>query len=169
MDALTSQSKTGVVPGTTTQNHFLWRHDGKWGLLPWDCVRGSDAVTTPPESSIYIGEVGDPNNNYRGPNFFKDGFIKAFREEYKQRLYLLNNTFLHPENITAMGFGSIRSFANARLASVNEQCGFGPFQRPGKPLNASPRHDSTALPPMALQASSYTHSASPASPHAETT
>jgi hypothetical protein len=155
----------------TTQNYFLWqRHNGQWGLLPWDCDAWfGSGDNTPPDSSIYIGEVGDPNNNFRGPNFFKDGFIKAFREEYKQRLYLLNNTFLHPENITAMGFGSIRSFANARFASVNEQCGFGPFQRPGKPLNASPNNNGTALPPMTLRASTYTHSASPASAHAETT
>ncbi len=155
----------------TTQNYFLWqRRNGRWGLLPWDCDAWfGNGDNTPADSSIYIGEVGDPNNNFRGPNFFKDGFIKAFREEYKQRLYLLNNTFLHPENITAMAFGSIRGFAEARFVSVNEQCGFGPFQRPGKPLNASPAHNSTALPPMTLRASAYNHSASPASPHAETT
>jgi len=155
----------------TTQNHFLWqRRNGKWGMLPWDCDawfgRGDN---TPASSSIYIGEVGDRNNNFRGPNYFKDGFIKAFREEYKRRLYLLNNTFLHPENISAMGFGSIRTFANARFTAVNNQCGFGPFQRPTKPVNTTPAGSSAALPPAILQASSYGHSVSPAPAHAKTT
>jgi Big-like domain-containing protein/lamin tail-like protein/CotH protein len=155
----------------TTQNHFFWqRRSGKWCMLPWDCDawfgRGDN---TPPESSIYIGEVGDPNNNSRGPNFFKDSFLKAFREEYKQRLWLLNNTFLHPENITAMGFGSIRTFADERFLAVEAQCGFGPFQRPDKPVHLSPAHNGTALPPMTLQASVYSHSAFPAPAHAKTT
>ena len=155
----------------TTQNHFLWqRRNGKWGMLPWDCDawfgRGDN---TPATSSIYIGEVGDRNNNSRGPNFFKDGFIKAFREEYKQRLFLLNNTFLHPDNITAMGFSSIRTFADARFASVNTQCGFGPFQRPTRPLNVQPPNRSAALPSMKFQVSAYSHSASSPPSHAKTT
>jgi len=155
----------------TTQNHFFWqKRNGKWGMLPWDCDawygRGDN---TPASSSIYIGEVGDRNNNFRGPNFFKDSFIKAFREEYKRRLYLLNNTFLHPENISAMGFGSIRTFANARFTAVNTQCGFGPFQRPIKPVNLAPASSGAALPPALLQASAYGHSASSAPAHAKTT
>ncbi len=155
----------------TTQNHFLWRRSsGKWGLLPWDFDawfgRGDN---TPASSSIYIGEVGDPNNNFRGPNFVKDGFMKAFREEYEARLYLLNNTLLHPENISAMGFGSIRSFADARFAAVNQQCGFGPFQRPSKPVNLNPSPAASVVPNTFLRASAYTHPANPVSPHSRTT
>jgi hypothetical protein len=155
----------------TTQNHFFWqRRNGKWSMLPWDCDawfgRGDN---TPPSASIYMGEVGDPNNNFRGPNFFKDGFIKAYREELKQRLFVLNNTFLHPDNLTALGFGSIRSFAQARMDSVNQQCGFGAFQRPNKPVALSPKGGITALPPGLLSVSSYRHSGSPARPHAATT
>lgn len=155
----------------TTQNHFFWqRRTGKWGMLPWDCdFWYGVGDNTPASSSIYIGEVGDRNNNFRGPNYFKDSFIKAFREEYKRRLYLLNNTFLHPENISAMGFGSIRTFANARFTAVNTQCGFGPFQRPSKPVNLAPVSQSAALPPSILQAAAYSHSASPAPAHAKTT
>ena len=154
----------------TTQNHFFWqRRNGKWGMLPWD----NDAWygqgdNTPASASIFIGEVGDPNNNFRGPNFFKDGFIKAFRQELKERFFLLNNTFLHPDNLTAMGFGSIRSFAQARMASVNQQCGLGEFQRPNKPTNLAPAPGSAALPPMVLSASAYAHTAAPARPHAKT-
>lgn len=154
----------------TTQNHFLWRKsNGKWSMLPWDCDawfgRGDN---TPATSSIYIGEVGDPNNNFRGPNFIKDSFIKAFRQEYKQRLYLLNNTFLHPENITAMGFQSIRTFANTRFTSVNQQCGFGPFQRPAKPTLLAPTAGQSVVPGVSFKSSPYAHSATPATTHAQT-
>lgn len=145
----------------TTQNHFLWRRsNGKWGMLPWDCDawfgRGDN---TPASASIFIGEVGDRSNNFRGPNFFKDGFLKAFRQEYKERLYLLNNTLLHPDNISAMGFGSIRSFANSRFTAVNTQCGFGTFERPGKPLALAPARGTSAVPNASLIVSPYTHSA----------
>jgi hypothetical protein len=155
----------------TTQNHFFWqRRNGKWCMLPWDndawFGRGDN---TPATASIFMGEVGDRSNNYRGPNFFKDAFIKAFRQELKERFFLLNNTFLHPDNLVAMGFGSIRSFATARMASVNQQCGLGVFQRPGKPSNLHPNGGVTALPPGTLRASAYDHSATPASAHARTT
>lgn len=155
----------------TTQNHFLWRRsNGKWGMLPWDCDawfgRGDN---TPASSSIYIGEVGNANNNFRGPNFFKDGFLKAFRSEYKARLYLLNHTLLHPENITAMGYSSIRSFADARFVAVNQQCGLGVFQRPTKPVNRGPVAGGSAVPNAALRASEYAHSANPPSSHTLTT
>jgi len=154
----------------TTQNHFFWqRRNGKWGMLPWDCDawfgRGDN---TPATASIFMGEVGDPNNNFRGPNFFKDAFIKAFRTELTERFFLLNNTFLHPDNLRALGFGSIASFAQQRMTSVNQQCGLGVFQRPGKPVNLAPAGGVTALPPRSLSASGYTHSASPAPPHART-
>jgi hypothetical protein len=155
----------------TTQNHFLWqRSNGKWGMLPWDndawYGRGDN---TPATASIFMGEAGDPNNNYRGPNFFKDAFIKAFRPELKERFFLLNNTFLHPDNLSALGFGSIRAFAQARMTSVNQQCALGVFQRPDKPVSISPVGGATALPPTLLSASAYQHSATPSRPHALTT
>lgn len=155
----------------TTQNHFLWQQrNGRWSLLPWDfdaMYGGGD--NTPPTASIYMGEVGDPNNNFRGPNFLKDSFFKAFREEYKQKLFLLNNTLLHPDNIRAMGYGAIGSFADARFASVNAQCGYGTFQRPQQPTNLAPANGVTALPPVDLRSSAYGHSATPAPAHASTT
>jgi len=154
----------------TTQNHFLWqRRNGKWGMLPWDCDAWfGNGDNTPASSSIYIGEVGDPNNNFRGPNFFKDSFIKAFRQEYKERLFLLNNTFLHPDNILALGYGSIVGFAQARFDAVNQQCGFGAFQRPDQPVQLAPAHNGTALPPQSFQTAPYAHSSSPAPAHAAT-
>ncbi len=155
----------------TTQNHFLWQQrNGRWSLLPWDfdSMYGS-GDNTPATASIYMGEVGDPNNNFRGPNFLKDSFFKAFREEYKQQLFLLNTPLLHPDNIRALGYGAIGSFADARFASVNAQCGYGTFQRPQQPTLLAPGNGITALPPLELRSSAYGHSASPAPAHASTT
>lgn len=154
----------------TTQNHFLWqRRNGRWGLLPWDMDAWfGNGDNTPASSSIYIGEVGDPNNNYRGPNFIKDGFIKAFRQELKERYFLLNHTLLHPDNLRAMGYSGIVSFAQARFQAVNQQCGLGVFQRPNQPVALAPRNSGTALPPAVLETTPYTHSASPAPAHATT-
>ena len=107
----------------TTQNHFLWqRHDGRWGASGWDFDAWFGGGS-PSSASIFAGEVGDSANNFRGPNFLKDSVIKAYRAELKERFFLLNNTLLNPTNISAMGFTGIRSFANARFASVNAQVG----------------------------------------------
>jgi hypothetical protein len=155
----------------TTQNHFLWQQrNGRWSMLPWDFdAMYGNGDNTPATASIYMGEVGDPNNNFRGPNFLKDSLFKAFREEYKQKLFLLNNTLLHPDNIRALGYGAIGGFADARFVSVNAQCGFGTFERPTQPTHLAPGNGITALPPMELRGSAYGHSATPTPAHATTT
>ncbi|MBM3845061.1 MAG: hypothetical protein FJ405_02085, partial [Verrucomicrobia bacterium] len=155
----------------TTQNHFIWQQrNGKWGMLPWDfdaMFGGGD--NSPSTASIYMGENGDPNNNFRGPNWLKDSFFKAYREEYKRKLFLLNNTLLHPDNLRALGFySSIAGHADTRFASVNQQCGLGVFRRPLRPIAVSPGNGASALPPMELRSSVYAHEASPAPAHAST-
>src|SRR5439155_3026188 len=96
-------------------------------------------------------------------------FYKAFRQEYRRKLFILNNTLLNPTNISAMGYDSFRSYADPRFASVNAQLGLGVFQRPGKPTNLSPVAGQAVLPPAVLRASAYTHGASPAPAHGSTT
>ncbi len=150
----------------TTQNHFFWQQaNGLWTMLPWDM----DAMFGDAGASIFAGEVGDRSNNFRGPNFFKDSFIKAFRQELKERNFLLVNTLLHPDNLAALGYGSYRSFATSRQSSVMSQCGLGTFQRPVKPVNQWPLNGATALPPSELRASGYLHSTNPAPAHTSTT
>jgi hypothetical protein len=36
----------------------------------------------------------------RGPQWVKDSFMKAYREEYKQKAFILNNTLLSPAGLT---------------------------------------------------------------------
>jgi hypothetical protein len=149
-------------------NYFLWRNsDGKWCLLPWDFdgLFSSGSATF----SLFAGEVGDRSNNWRGPNFFKDSFIKAFREELKERFFLLNNTLLDPDNLTALGYGAFRNFAAARQQSVNAQAGFGEFHRPGRPVHLGPPDAQALTPPAMLRTSSYAHSNPSAPAHASTT
>jgi hypothetical protein len=178
-------------------NWFLWRRaSGRWGVLPWDFDGeagrlSSSGITTQTNSSIYLGEFGVPTpywsafgivktcptcacpGDSRGcwtdANWMKDSFYKAFRQEYKQKLFLLNNTLLNPANISAMGYANFRSYADGRFASINSQLGLGVFQRPARPANLSPIAGQAALPPAVLRASAYTHGSSPAPAHGSTT
>ena len=154
----------------TTQNHFLWqRSNGKWGMLPWDLDNeyGGDGTT----GSIYCGEVGNVTNNTRGPNFFKDSIIKAYRSEFNAKMFLLNNTLFDPAVLTSNGLTNLVSFANSRQGNVNSQLAaidslaYGTFYRPNKPVNSSPASAGAALPPASLQASAYTHTNPTPSPH----
>ena len=170
----------------TTQNHFLWRRapvqkpDGtfensKWVRLLWDfdAMYGT-GDTTSPTASIYLGEVGDRNNNYRGPNYLKDSFIKAFRAEFKERLWFLNNTLLEPENLQALTYGTASGgtntyftfinshaggFAIGRFNSVNSQCGLGIFYKPNRPINVGPTNAAAVLPGATLSGSAFGRSA----------
>ncbi len=87
------------------QNHFLYRRmgDGKWMLLPWDLDLdfGGWGCPTQPcyNSSLYMGMQGDASNREGWWNYVKDSFLKAYRGEYDERMRLLNNTVLTPQNI----------------------------------------------------------------------
>lgn len=167
----------------TTQNHFLWkRANGRWNHIAWDFDgMFGNGDTTGSNSWIYLGENGTApggilGNNFRGPNWFKDSVFKAYRTEYKNRLWLLNNTYLHPDNLKALFFrdssgtlvsyytfinGVKAGFCEARFASVNSQTGHaangGDFLRPSKPTLTAPIGSVTALPPLAFTVSAYAH------------
>jgi hypothetical protein len=150
------------------QNYFLWRRaGGRYAMLPWDVDSeiGGRAATT----SIFIGELNDPANFWQGPNWLKDSWFKAYRNEFKERLFLLNNTLLNPTNISALGFANYRTWADQRFASVNSQLALGVFHRPNQPVALSPSGGQAVLPGAALQSSAYAHSTAPAPAHASTT
>ena len=150
-----------------THNHFLWRRaNGRWAMLPWDF----DQEFINSSQSIYWDEQTDPQPDpLRGPQWVKDSFLKAFREEFKQKLLVLNNTLLNPTNLSALGFTAINGFASVRLTNVNQQLGLGPFHRPLQPVNLAPANNAGILPPAALVASGYAHSATNPPAHASTT
>ena len=167
----------------TTQNHFFWRRaNGRWAHFPWDFDgMFGNGDTTGSNSWIYLGENGNPpngilGNNSRGPNYFKDSFLKAYRTEYNNRLWLLNNTYLHPDTLKTIFFkdgngtavsyydfinGAKANFCEERFASVNTQLGHSAdgsdFLRPNRPTHVSPAVGASALPPGSLVGSVYTH------------
>lgn len=151
-----------------THNYFLWRRaNGRWAMLPWDL----DGELGDSAKSIYWDEQAVPQpDTLRGPQWIKDSFLKAFREEYKRTLWLLNNTVLLPANFGASGFGGSQSFATARHTNVNAQLGFGPFYRPVTPAPTAPAAGGSVLPGARLEVAAYTHgSPAPAPDHASTT
>lgn len=151
-----------------THNYFLWRKgDGRWSMVPWDLDSEFDTAT----QTIFWDEHVTPQPDaLRGPHWIKDSFFKAFRDEYKQKLFILNNTLLHPQNLSANGWSWLQSFANGRITSVNSQLGLGTFHRPLQPAALAPPNGSGAVAPAELQASAYAHSnmGNP-SPHTKTT
>ena len=79
----------------------------------WRTTLALDEQTTPQPDTL------------RGPHWVKDSFFKAYRAEYKQKLFILNNTLLSPTNLAAIGASGLVGFANARQPSVNAQLGLG--------------------------------------------
>jgi hypothetical protein len=173
----------------TTQNHFLWkRASGRWSHVAWDFdgMFGT-GDNTGSNSWIYLGENGAPSpasnalgtiqgNNFRGPNWFEDSVFKAFRTEYNNKLWILNNTYLSPSNLQTLTYrnqngvlatyysfinGVNANFCEQRFQSVNIQTGHAAdgsdFFRPQLPTLVAPVGGATALPSIALTASAYAH------------
>jgi hypothetical protein len=124
--------------------------------------------------SIYLGEVGDSGNNFRGPNYYKDSFIKAYRTEFKARMWFLNNTLLDPENLQTLTYGTVSGGTNtyfnyiqsqsggysvAHFNSVNTQVAQGVFYKPTRPTNIAPPNAAAVLPGANLVGSAYGYNA----------
>jgi hypothetical protein len=151
-----------------THNYFLWRRaDGRWSMVAWDL----DSEFDNPPQTIFWDEFAVPQPDpLRGPHWVKDSFYKAFREEYKQTLWLLNNTHLTAQNFASNGWTSLQGFAGSRQPSVNQQLGLGTFYRPARPVNFAPTNGIGIVPPAGLQASPYVPgNTNNPSPHARTT
>src|SRR5262249_10543523 len=86
----------------------------------------------------------------------------AYETEYKERLFILNNTLLTPTNVAAIAgaYGGGVPDSNwviNRQASVNTQCGLGTWFAPGQPVNSTPAPGTGIVPPSNLTASAYSH------------
>ncbi|MGV3771988.1 MAG: lamin tail domain-containing protein [Verrucomicrobiales bacterium] len=155
----------------TVHNYYIWQQsNGKYSFLPWDFdsdmgLSGDSSST----KSIYRGENGNGDNTH-GDQIFKDSFFKAFKTEYNKKLFFLNNTVLHPDNIRAMGlnYNSVTNFAKARHAYVNSIINLGSFEKPNQPTALALSDGSSVLSPARLIASPYDHSSSSPPRHAKT-
>ena len=85
------------------QNHFFYQRlsDGKWIVFPWDLDQNF-GFWQGAQSSLYMGQQGDSSNRSGWWNYLKDAVLRHYRAEYEDRLLLLNNTILHPDNVLAL-------------------------------------------------------------------
>ena len=91
-------------------NHYVYlQPDNRWTMVPWDFDGEMSGGATGDQgytNSIFAGRkndlAGNYSNNSRGPNWFKDSVLRAFEAEYRQRMFILNNTLLSPANIQAV-------------------------------------------------------------------
>jgi hypothetical protein len=122
-----------------------------------------------------MGTQGDPSNRSGWWNYLKDGFLRAYRSEYEDRLLLLNNTILQPDNVNRLvdevtaqanpteaaqapagiacsfpGAASVfKNFAAQRFALVNQQLA-------GAKIEAGPSSTVFAGSPVQFDASAST-------------
>ncbi len=144
-------------------NQFFWRRaNNKWVRLGWDFDGTMDGSRT--TQTIYASENGA--TVFVGPNWWKDTFFKTYRTEFKQRLWEMNNSFLDPVNLTALGFPNASSFASTRQGNVNSQLALGTFLKPARPVNTAPANGAAILGGANLTTSAYSHPT--ARPHAST-
>ena len=130
------------------QNHFVYqrRSDRRWLLAPWDLDRNFGGWKGA-NASFYMGEQGDPDNRSGWWHYLKDAVLESHRDEFENRLFELNNTVLHPDNINAIvdelvaemdvaeanaaasplscsfsnGASQVRNFAATRFNLINSQ------------------------------------------------
>ena len=109
------------------QNHFIYQRtsDGKWVVFPWDLDQNFGEWQGA-NSSVYMGEAGNPSNRSGWSHQMKDFFLKAYRQEFDDRLLLLNNTLLHPDNVSRL-VDEVTARANpteAQQAAAPASCSF---------------------------------------------
>lgn len=151
-------------------NHYVYlQADGKWTMVPWDFdneMAGGSGGDQGYSNSIFAGRKDDTagaySNNFRGPNWFKDHFLRAYEAEYKARLFALNNTLLSPTNVAAVAAANGTTVPDAtwvanRQASVNFQCGLGSWTAPTQAVNNAPANNTGVVPPANLVTSAYGH------------
>jgi hypothetical protein len=151
-------------------NHYVYlQPDNKWTMVPWDFdgeMSGGATGDAGYNNSIFAGRKDDLqgaySNNSRGPNWYKDHFLRAYEAEYKQRLFILNNTLLAPSSVAAIAGAYATNVPDAnwlinRQTSVNTQCGLGSWFAPGQPTNTAPAAGSGIVPPFSFTTSAYTH------------
>ena len=118
------------------QNHFLYqrRSDGKWLFMPWDLDRnfGPWAANTGsgPQASIFGGRNGQDAfggidaNRAGWWNRIKDSFLRAYEDEFIERMKMEAALTLHPDEIAAIVDEVVAAYdiAEANAAASSPSC-----------------------------------------------
>ena len=147
-----------------THNYFLWqKRNGLWSMLPWDfdSLFGGNSTAS---ASIMTAQ-----NFQNTLNIFKDSFLQAFPDEFKKRIWVLNNTLLHPENLARIGLDqTVLDFSDGRFNSVNRQADQGEYRNPVMPINLFPTGGQGVSEVHQLQGSPFAAHDSSTATHVET-
>ncbi len=147
-----------------THNYFLWqKRNGLWSILPWDFDSLFGGNSTASASIMTV------QNFAKTMNIFKDSFLQAFPDEFKERIWVLNNTLLHPENLARIGLDqTVLGFSNGRFDSVNRQADQGEYRKPLMPINLFPTGGQGVSESHQLQSSPFAAHESSTTTHMET-
>jgi CotH kinase protein/Lamin Tail Domain len=115
------------------QNHYLYRKaDGRWMVLPTDLDNHFGFSLPSAVDASFFSGVANGRSNWRDlPNYLKDSFLRAFREEFVARVRTLSGTVLHPSNVLAVIDEAAADYVvdEAKAApaglSASSQCGQG--------------------------------------------
>ncbi len=140
-------------------NYYIYRQsDGKWTLMPWDM-----------DFELTSRDPVDVTNYsiFKNNNTWKASFITAFDAEYRQKVWLLTNTLLRADKLSAMTYqgqsltnlwgNNWLSWIQSRNTAVQTQIAQGPWYQPTQPTHVGPANGVSALPPGALTVSAYSH------------
>ncbi len=85
------------------QNHFLYkRSDGKWVIFPTDQDNSmGGGAPSASDASFFIGVQNARSNRSDYWNTLKDSFLRAYRNEFIDRVRELAKTVLSPDNVWA--------------------------------------------------------------------
>lgn len=121
-------------------NYFYYRTpEGKWMILPWDF----DDVFSDRDLRSHV---------------FESTIKSAFPTAYVERLYRLNNTLFHGDNLTANGITfKAANFAATRRSTINQRLGRGAYVRPDLPTLKKPYHGAAHHPQVSFETLAYSH------------
>ena len=86
-------------------NHYFYRRtsDGRWMMMPTDLdnmMGGSEPAVA--SGSFFSGQYANRSNRNDYWSYLKDAFLRAFRQEFIDRVTELSKTVLHPDAVAEL-------------------------------------------------------------------
>ena len=84
-------------------NHYFYRRpsDGRWLMMPTDLDNTmGGAAPSLADASFFSGQFFNRSNRNDYSSYIKDAFLRAFRDEFIDRVKQLSQTALHPDAVS---------------------------------------------------------------------